>query len=434
MSVLQRLTHSFAESHPEEVAELLETQSGQDLATVLRRMSPEVVSGVLQRMTPTAGARALGAFEAKRSSELLGLLPPRHASAVLLQLSEEKQGPIVAGLPASTVTFLRALADHPEDTAGAMMDPRVTTIRISLTAQQAINTLRKSPREAIVYLYVTDPKGKLEGIVTLRDLLLAHPNDKIADLAKRDLVTVTPDMRADELAELIRTRRFLALPVVDTEGVLLGVVRHGRLVSAVQEEVFEEFQRMVGAGASEEALSPAGTVIRKRLPWLIVNLGTAFLAAAVVGLFEGAIARVTALAVLLPIVAGQGGNTGAQALAVMLRGLALDEIPPGQAKRVVRKELLASLVNGVVIAALTALALLAWDGRPLLAGVVGVAMVVNMVGAALAGTLIPLILQQLGRDPAQSASIFLTTVTDIVGFAAMLGFAVPFLDALTSTT
>ena len=151
-------------------------------------------------------------------------------------------------------------------------------------------------------------------------------------------------------------------------------------------------------------------------------------------MFEGAIARVTALAVLLPIVAGQGGNTGAQALAVMLRGLALDEIPPGQAKRVVRKELLASLVNGLAIAALTALAILAWDGRPLLAGVVGVAMVVNMVGAALAGTLIPLVLQQLGRDPAQSASIFLTTVTDIVGFAAILGFAVPFLDALTSTT
>jgi magnesium transporter len=188
---------------------------------------------------------------------------------------------------------------------------------------------------------------------------------------------------------------------------------------------------MVGAGEDERALSPVSVVVRKRLPWLFVNLGTAFLASMVVGLFEGTIQKVTALAVLMPIVAGQGGNTGAQSLAVVMRGIALREILPGATGRLVRKEVFGALLNGLAVACATGLAVLLWDGRPGLMLVIALAMVVNMTAAGLFGAAIPLVLRALGRDPAQSASIFLTTVTDVVGFAAFLGFAVLFLPMLT---
>jgi magnesium transporter len=222
----------------------------------------------------------------------------------------------------------------------------------------------------------------------------------------------------------------VALPVVDSEGYLLGVVKPDEILEALQQEAFADLQKMVGAGEDEKALSSVSVVVRKRLPWLYVNLATAFAAAAVVGLFEGTIEKVTALAVLLPVVAGQGGNTGAQSLAVVMRGIALRELVPGTTRRLVLKEGLGALLNGVAVALGTGVAVFLWDGRMGLMLVITLAMVVNMTAAGLSGAAIPLILRAMGRDPAQSASIFLTTVTDVVGFAAFLGFAVVFMPFL----
>jgi magnesium transporter len=245
-------------------------------------------------------------------------------------------------------------------------------------------------------------------------------------------------MSREEVATLMRERGFLALPVIDYDGRLVGVVKAQEILEASQLEAFEDLQKIVGAGADERALSSVKTVVRSRLPWLYVNLVTAFMAAAVVGMFEGMIEKVAALAVLLPIVAGQGGNTGAQSLAVVMRGLALREIIPGVKRRVIMKELLAGTINGVAVAIVTAVLVFAWrlsKGDPTsvcvgLGAVIGVAMVANMGAAAFSGAAIPMILKALGRDPAQSASIFLTTVTDIVGFAAFLGLASAFSSML----
>ena len=219
-------------------------------------------------------------------------------------------------------------------------------------------------------------------------------------------------------------------PVVDVDGRLLGVVKHNEALDAGQLEAFEDLQRMVGVGSDERALSPVATVVKRRLPWLIVNLVTAFMAAAVVGLFEKTIAQVAALAVLLPIVSGQGGNSGAQSMAIVMRGLALREILSSNRKHVVMKELTAGLLNGVAVASVTAFAVYCWKWNGGLALVILLAMIVNMVAASLAGALVPMVLKSIGRDPAQSASIFLTTVTDIVGFSSFLGFAVLFMDWL----
>jgi len=203
------------------------------------------------------------------------------------------------------------------------MDPKVVSFPLDLTVQQAAAAIRRAPREALHYLYVTRRDGELVGVLTMRDLLLAKPQQPIEPLVRRPIVSVPATMERDEVVDLMTERRFLALPVVDSENKLVGVVKHDTAMEAQQLEAFEDLQKMTGAGGDEQALSPVTTVVKRRLPWLMVNLVTAFMAAAVVGLFENVIAQVTALAVLLPVVAGQGGNTGSQSLAVVMRGLAL---------------------------------------------------------------------------------------------------------------
>ncbi|MGD8503716.1 MAG: magnesium transporter, partial [Syntrophobacterales bacterium] len=333
-------------------------------------------------------------------------------------------------LPEKVARQIRELMHYPPDTAGGMMEPRVTSIPVDLTVQTAVAHFRKAPRQTLYYLYVTDRDGKLIGVLNMRDLLLASPRDPIEALVHKEILSVPASMSRDDVVTLIRRHRFFALPVVDNEGRLIGVIRHDEALRAGQLEAFEDLQKMVGAGSDERALSPVSTVVKRRLPWLYVNLLTAFLAAAVVGLFEGTIQKVTALAVLLPIVSGQGGNTGAQALAVVMRGLALREIISGTAKRVIVKEVLAGLFNGMAIAVGTAVAVWVWSRNYGLGLVIFLSMIVNMVAAGLSGAAIPMMLKALNRDPAQSSSIFLTTVTDCVGFASFLGFAVIFMPLL----
>ena len=234
---------------------------------------------------------------------------------------------------------------------------------------------------------------------------------------------MTATATREEVVQQLEQHRITDLPVVDLSGRLIGIIRYDALMTAVREESSIDIQTMVGASRDERALSKVSFVVRKRLPWLSINLLTAFLAATVVGLFEGTIAKFTALAVLLPVVAGQSGNTGAQALAVTMRGLALREIGTSQWMRVARKEIGAAFVNGIAIAVLTGAGVFVWSSSVGLVMVIGVSMVISMLAAALSGVIIPIVLSSLGQDPAQSSSIILTTVTDVVGFFSFLGIA-----------
>jgi magnesium transporter len=431
-NALELLLRSLAERHPEDTARALEALAPAEASRLLARLPARTVGQVIERLAPHAAGRILPGLGSERTHRLLAQVTPRQAAAILQHLEAGAREAALAQMPGDAAQKLRDLLAWPAQSAGGMMDPQVSAVSIDLGVGEAITALRKAPRRTLYYLYVTGRDGKLAGVLNMRELLLAGPRDRIEDLVHRDVVAVAASADREEVAELMRGRGFIALPVVDAERRLLGVVKHDDVLEAVEQEAFEDVQKMVGAGADERALSPVSIVVRKRLPWLYVNLATAFAAAAVVGLFEGTIERVTALAVLMPIVAGQGGNTGAQALAVMIRGLALRELGPGAARRVVAKELAAGLVNGLAVAAVTAAAVWLWDGRASLALVIGLAMVVNMAAAGLFGAVIPLVLAALGRDPAQSSSIFLTTVTDCVGFAAFLGFASLFLPLLSS--
>jgi magnesium transporter len=272
-------------------------------------------------------------------------------------------------------------------------------------------------------LYIVDDDGRLDGRVDVQDLALAEPVQTLTRIARKIADAVQDTAPREEVVEKMQQDAVTDLPVIDFDGHLVGVIRQAKLASAVEQETTLDIQTMVGASRDERALSPAIFSVRKRLPWLQINLLTAFLAASVVGLFESTIAKYTALAVLLPVVAGQSGNAGAQALAVTMRGLVLREISLRHWPKVLLKEVNVGLMNGLAIAATTALGVYVWSRSFGLVLVIAAAMVISMVAAGFAGALVPILLQRLGLDIAQSSSIILTTVTDVVGFFSFLGIA-----------
>jgi len=286
-----------------------------------------------------------------------------------------------------------------------------------------IRRLKSFRQRNVDDVFLVDEDGRLVGAVALQDALLADPEQPLSDLVAGAPACTRAVASREEVLETFEQHRVRSLPVVDFEGRLVGVLRQRELMRASREQATVDAVTMVGASEEERALSSPLFAIRKRQPWLQINLLTAFLAASVVGIFEDTIARVTALAVLLPVVAGQSGNTGAQALAVTMRGLALREVRARQWLSVVSKEALAGAGNGVAIALTTAGAVYLWSRSTGLALVILLSMMISMTLAGLSGAAIPMVLTALRQDPAQSSSIILTTVTDIVGFFSFLGIA-----------
>jgi magnesium transporter len=333
-------------------------------------------------------------------------------------------------LPDKEANELRTILAYPADSAGALMDPRVMLLRADTTVREALARIRALRRRATRRLFVVDSENRLEGQVDIQDVATASATTRLEEIQRPVRAVVNSVAPREEVVEILEQYKLTDLPVVDAEGRLVGVVRYRNLVAAAEDEASVALQTMVGVSKDERALSKVSFAVRKRLPWLQINLLTAFLAAAVVGLFESTIAKYTALAVLLPVVAGQSGNTGAQALAVTMRGLALREIRIRQWPRVLFKEASTAFWNGLAVAATTALGVWIWSASTGLAGVIGVSMILSMVIAGISGAAIPLLLTAARQDPAQSSSIVLTTVTDVAGFLSFLGIASLFSDFL----
>jgi magnesium transporter len=402
-----------------EIVQLLQSQSPAKGAQILARISTALATAVLQQLRPGVVREVLGAMDPIRAALLLG------------SLDESSRESRLEDLDAGLARELRDLMSYPAGSAGRLMQPRAASIPARLTVRQVLNRLRRFPPRDTAILIVADDAGQLLGLVDLVDVVRAEPGARLESLLPAaPPVRVTALTPREEIIDLFSRFRLRLLPVVDIENRLLGVIYQSTVIQAAQEEAATDMQAMVGVGRDERALSSPLFAMRKRLPWLNINLLTAFLAAAVVGLFENTIAQFTALAVLLPVVAGQSGNTGAQALAVIMRGLALREIRLRHWQRVLFKELLAGTLNGISIAFVTGLGVFVWSHSAGLALVIGVAMILSMALAGLAGAAIPLILTRLGQDPAQSASIILTTVTDVVGFFSFLGLATLFSSLL----
>ena len=329
-------------------------------------------------------------------------------------------------MPSNISDDITPFMAYPEDSVGMLMDVQFFALPDDLTVEEGIRQVRTYGKPDLNEIYIIDRRQTLVGILSLRDLFLAPASQLLESLMKRELPTIHPLENQDQVVEICNEWKVLTIPVTDLDGRLLGIIRSEDIIQVEKEEATISMQTMVGASKDERALSPPWFAVRKRLPWLQINLLTAFLAAFVVGLFEDTIAKFTALAVLLPVVAGQSGNTGAQALAVVMRGLALRDIRPSQWVRVTLKESYVALANGVAVAATTCTAVYIWSQSWGLTMVIGISMVISMLMAGFSGAIIPIILRALKQDPAQSSSIILTTVTDVAGFFSFLGLATIF--------
>lgn len=422
-SAVEALNLRFLLDYPGEAARQLERMDIDAVATLLAQQPPHAVVPVWEQLTSDVEQAVIGLLPDPLVRHVMSELEPALAVALLGRLEPPLRAHCLSLLDPQVATELRKLMDYPPDSAGQLMDPRVVVLRSELTAQEALTRLRALKRRDVREFFLVDADGRLEGRVQIQELALAEPGALLASIRHATVAVVTDIAQREEVVELLERSDITELPVVDFAGRLVGVIRQSALVSAVQEEASLDIQTMVGVSKDERALSPAGFAVVKRLPWLQINLLTAFLAAAVVGLFEDTIARFTALAVLLPVVAGQSGNAGAQALAVTMSGLFLREISLRHWRKVVFKEVSVGFINGMAIAATTAIGVYVWSRSLGLVLVIVSAMVISMVAAGLAGALVPITLSRLGQDPAQSSSIILTTVTDIVGFFSFLGIA-----------
>ena len=380
---------------------VFELLTGYIKAALVETLPDSVLRGLISTMDPPLAA------------ELLQALEPGARQRCLVLMGEPLRN------------LVEPLMGYAPDTAGRLMDPRIVGFLPDMTVAEALARMRGvRPRRVLRELLLVDPEGRLAGRVELQDLATASPEETLHRLARPVQAAVLDTASKEEVVRRIEQHRVSVLPVVSISGRLLGSIHYGAMFAAVQEDASLDVQTMVGAHKDERALSPVAFAVRKRLPWLQINLATAFLAASVVGLFEDMIAKFTALAVLLPVVAGQSGNAGAQALAVTMRGLALREISGRQLPLVVLKEINAGVLNGLAVAVVTGVCVYFWSGSAGLVMVISIAMVLAMVAAGFAGAVIPITLSRLGFDPAQASSIVLTTVTDVVGFFSFLGIAV----------
>jgi magnesium transporter len=422
-NAVDALNRRFLLDHPWQAAQKIADMPAGEAARVLAQQPATVLVPVMLWLTPNVAADLLRSMPQGLVVELLAELLPNDALRMLNLLEPDERAAMIERLDPAVRAEIERLMKYPDDSAGRLMVTRITHFRGSLTVDQTLDLLRRQRNQATRSLFLVDDHNRLSGKVSIQDVAVSAPHTTLQSLATPVVASVTPVTSKDEVVELLERFQLADLPVVDIDGHLLGVIYHAKLLQAIQEEATADIQMMVGVSRDERALSPALFAVRKRLPWLQINLLTAFMAAAVVGIFEDTIARFTALAVLLPVVAGQSGNAGAQALAVTMRGLALREISIRHWLRVTFKEVNVGFLNGLAVALTCGLGVYLWSGSFGLVLVIAISMVLAMIAAGFAGAVVPIALTRLGQDPAQSSSIVLTTVTDIAGFFSFLGIA-----------
>ncbi len=400
---------------PEQQAAMVERLQAPELAMVFEQMYEEDMVEVAQHLDVGALADVLDEMEPDTAADLLNEMEPADAAEVLEQMDEAEQ-----------VTSLLA---YDEDTAGGIMNTPPPSLRRWMTVEESFAFVKKHYRDAseIFYLYVIDRYYRLIGVVNLRALILADPNQTIEQIMNRDVISVKTTMDQEAVAQILARYDLMAVPVVDQEERLVGLITHDDVVDVLEEEATEDIYRLAQVGEDSEIFSPLKRSIRNRFPWLAINLLTAFMASSVVSMFEGTIAQAALLAAFMPMVAGQGGNAGTQTMTIMVRSLALGEITSRDTLNALWHELQIGLLHGIALGIMVGVAAWLWKGNPMLSLVIGLAMLGNFIVAAAAGVIVPMVLKWLKVDPALASGVFVTAATDTLGFTLFLGLATYFI-------
>ena len=419
----------FDRLHPADQGDLLVELPQETQQDIIGEMTYQATAEIFEYIDPDEAVQVAAPITPRLLADILNEADPDVAADVLRGIPDEQTSQTLEAMTESREVI--PLLEYADDTAGGLMNPEFLAVSRNLTAVLALDVIRIRARDAEVtsYALVVDEQDKLVGHAAIMDLALARDEQIVAELAQDDMVSVTVDTDQEECARIMQRYNVNELPVVDADGVLRGIIMGDDVLDVLKEEATEDMYRLAGVGG-EAVFGPLAGAVKSRLPWLGVNLVTAFMAALAIGLFETTIGKVVALAVLLPLVTSQGGMGGIQTLTLAVRSMALGELPSVQGMRLVSRELILGAAHGLLFGLLVGIAAYAWKGDYMLGVVLAVAMLGNMLIAGLTGAGVPLLLRKAGLDPAVSSAVFITTFTDIMGILLFLGIATVVIERL----
>jgi magnesium transporter len=414
------------EYHASEIAILFESLTKEDRQRIINLLPVEIASEIISEMHEEAHPEELLLqLHPDKRTEIVEELDYDDATDIISQLDEHEQSEILSDLSEDDASNIRNLLRYDEDTAGGLMNTEFIRIHLHLTKKDAIDEIIRQSEEIEEFytIFVIDDNNVFQGIVSLKDIIKAKGNVEITELVKSDVAWVSPDTDQEEVARLISQYNITSIPVLDHQMRLLGRVTFDDVIDVLEDENTEDILKISGVSEDEELSGNWIEAVKSRLPWLILNLGTAFLASAVVRYFEPTLKSIAVLSAYMTIIAGMGGNAATQALAVTVRRISLYDLTDNQAYRTVLKEFTVGLINGAVTGLIVFIFALTFDKNPLLGVVIFLAMTGNLLIAGITGAGIPLMLKRVGIDPAIASSIIITTFTDVFGFLLLLGLA-----------
>jgi magnesium transporter len=428
------LLNLLQKQHPADLAQIfseLQDKDREAAFSIIAERNGRLAMEAISELGPESGAALLSTRSAEEIAKLAQEIPSDDAAALIDYLPEDLSAAVLDLMRPRESGVVENLLEYDEQTAGRIMNPHVFALNEDMTVGEAITELQTNRDvEMVFYLYVVDERRHLVGVVSLRRLLLVSPETPLKRIMTADLISARVEMDQEEVARQVASYNLLAIPVVDEENKLAGVITVDDVIDVIKDEATEDIYRLAGVTGDERVFTSAAETLRKRLPTLSIQLLTLFAAAAVVAAFEGTISKVTALAVFMPIVAGMGATAATQTLTVIVRGLALGELTWSNARNALLKETSIGVLNGIILGVVAALVAWLARGDALLGVLLGAAMIINLFVAATAGTLVPLGLRAMNVDPALASSVVVTTLTDVLGFASFLGLATVFLRYL----
>jgi magnesium transporter len=428
-----RVLRLIGKSHPADVAPLfrgLEPSEARLLFDVL--FSTRKAAKTLKELSPDLLTEVLALIDDEKLGRVISRADPDDAVTFIASLPEERRERVLTHVDPERRAGFNKMISYPEGTVGRIMTTDLLSLSPDITAQGAIDKIReRGELETFFYLYVVDEAGKLIGVVPIRNLVVAPPGRPLRDMMIADPIRAEVSVDQEEAARIVSKYDLLALPIVDRDGRLLGLITVDDVIDVIADETTEDMYKMAGVGIKERAFSPLRESAARRVPWLGFNMVWAFAAASVISFFEKTIGQVPSLAIFMPIIAGQAGSAGIQTATVVVRSMALGEIESTNLSQLLRKEWGLGLIKGTLFGGVLGVVAWLWKGNGTLGLIAGVAMFLNMLVAATAGVLVPTALRKLGFDPATVAGVFDTMLTDFMGFLIFLGLATLLIHFLT---